>query len=76
VSYILIWLLGLLGITIAGGLLGAIIHLIIAAVVLMISDRFISGLKVHGFGGALVAALAIAVVAWLITWLVGLIGIA
>jgi putative membrane protein len=73
VSILLTWLLGLVGITIGGGLLGAIIHLIIAAVVLMISDRFVSGLKVKGFTGALVAALAIAAVAWVINWVVGLI---
>lgn len=66
------WLLGALGITIGGGLLGAIIHLIIAALVLMFAGNMVKGLKVNGFGGALVAAIAIAVVAWLISWLLGL----
>jgi len=32
-------------------------------------------MKVNGFGGAIIAAIAIAVVYWLVTWLLGLIGI-
>lgn len=63
-------LLGALGI-IAGGLVGAILNLVIAAIVLMIGDRFLKGLRVNGFTGALVAALAIAV----LTWLFGLLGL-
>ncbi len=70
------WLLGLLGITIGGGILGAIIHLIIAAVVLMISGRIVPGMRVKGFVGALVAAIAIGVVAWLIGLVVGALGLA
>ena len=66
------WLLGAFGITIGGGLLGAIIHLIIAALVLMFAGNMVKGLKVNGFGGALVAAIAIAVVAWLAAWVVTL----
>jgi len=72
VGGIITWLLDLLGISIAGGWLGAIIHLIIAAVVLMISDRLLKGLRVAGFVGALVAAIAIGVVYWALAWLVGL----
>ena len=70
------WLLGALGITIGGGLLGAIVNLIVAAVVLLISDEFVPGMRVKGFAGAIVAALAIGVVAWLIAWLLGAIGLA
>jgi putative membrane protein len=66
------WLLGALNITIAGGWLGAIINLIIAAIVLLISGSFVPGLKVKGFGGALIAAIAIGVVTWLLNWVVGL----
>jgi putative membrane protein len=62
------WLLGALGITIGAGLVGAIIHLIIAAVVLMAAGNFVKGLVVKGFTGALVAAVAIAAVGWLIGW--------
>ena len=66
------WLLSVLGITIGGGLLGAILHLVIAAIVLMAAGNFVKGLVVKGFTGALVAALAIAAVGWLITWGVSL----
>ncbi|HTP07524.1 MAG TPA: phage holin family protein [Anaerolineae bacterium] len=75
VGAIVMWLLGLLGITFGGGLLGWILLLIVAAVILMVSDRFVPGMKVNGFGGAIIAAIAIAVVGWLITWLLGLLGI-
>ena len=66
------WLLGALGLTIGAGLVGAIIHLVIAAVVLMAAGNFVKGLVVKGFTGALVAALAIAAVGWLIAWGVSL----
>ena len=66
------WLLGALSITIGGGFVGAILHLVIAAVVLMLAGNFVKGLVVKGFTGALVAALAIAAVGWLIAWGVSL----
>jgi uncharacterized membrane protein YvlD (DUF360 family) len=44
--------------------------------VLLISGRIVSGLRVKGFGGALVAAIAIGAFGWLITLLLGAIGIA
>lgn len=72
VTVAVVWLLGLLGITLGGGWLGAIISLVVSAIVLMISDRFVSGLRVHGFVGAIVAAIAIGVVTWLINWVVSL----
>jgi len=50
VGGLITWLLGLLNITIAGGWLGAIINLIISAIVLLISGSFVPGLKVKGFG--------------------------
>ena len=75
VGAVIVWLLGLLNITIGGGLLGLIVFLIVAAVVLMISDRFVPGMKVNGFGGAIIAAIAIAVVGWLVMWLLGQLGI-
>lgn len=67
---VIYWLLGVLGITIGGGWLGALISLLVAAVVLMISGSFVPGLRVKGFVGALVAAIAIGVVGWLIGLLV------
>ena len=75
VGTVVFWLLGLLGLTVGGGLLGAIVYLIIAAIILMISDRFVSGMKVNGFTGAIIAAIAIGVVNWIITWLLGAIGL-
>lgn len=67
---IVTWLLGLLGINMGagGGFVNAILQLVIAAVVLMLAGRFVKGLVVRGFTGALVAAIAIAAVSWLITW--------
>lgn len=75
VGGIIMWLLGLLGLSIGGGLLGLIVYLIIAAVVLLVADRFLPGLSVNGFGGAIIAAIAIGVVTWLISWLLSLVGI-
>jgi putative membrane protein len=75
VGTIVFWLLSLLGLTFGGSLLGAIVYLIVAAVILMISDRFVPGMKVNGFTGAIIAAIAIGVVGWIVTWLLGLIGI-
>lgn len=66
------WLLSALNLTIGGGIVGAIIHLVIAAVVLMAAGNFVKGLVVKGFNGAVVAALAIAAVGWLISWGVSL----
>ena len=62
------WLLGVMGITIGAGFVDAILHLIIAAVVLIAAGNFVKGLVVKGFTGALVAAVAIAAVGWLIGW--------
>jgi putative membrane protein len=76
VSGLVTWLLGVLHITIAGGFLGAIIHLVIAAIVLLISGRIVPGLQVKGFLGAMVAAIAIGAVSWLIGLLLGALGIA
>ncbi len=75
VGAIINWLLAALHITIGGGLLGAIVYLIVAAVVLLISGRFVRGLKVNGFGGAIIAAIAIGVVSFIVTWFLGLFGI-
>jgi len=65
------WLLGLMGITIGAGLLEAVVQLIVAAIVLMAAGNFVKGLVVKGFTGALVAALAIAFVGWLIALVLG-----
>jgi putative membrane protein len=66
------WLLGVLGISLGGGWFGGLIHLIIAAIVLMVSDRLLRGFRVAGFTGALLAAVAIGAVYWLLGWVIGL----
>ena len=75
VSWLVWWLLGAIGIGNGSGLIAAIVNLVVAAVILLVADRFVPGMKVNGFVGALIAAVAIAVVAWLIGWLLGLLGI-
>ena len=76
VGAVVLWLLGLFGITFGGGWLGALVFLVVAAVVLLIAARFVPGLTVKGFTGAIVAAIGIGVVYWLLAWLLGLFGIA
>lgn len=76
VTAVVLWLLGLFGITLTNATLwGAIVSLIVAAVILMISDKFLPGMSVAGFSGAIIAAIAIGVVNWIILWLLGLFGI-
>jgi putative membrane protein len=66
------WLLGLIGIDLTGNLsiIGSIVALLVSAVVLLISDRFVKGMKVDGFGGAIVAAIAIGVGHWIVNWII------
>ena len=67
VAWLVNWLLvEVFEISVGASWLGAILNLVVAAVVLMIADRFVTGYSVNGFVGALIAAIAIAVVAWLI----------
>ena len=75
VGGLIAWLLSLFGISLAGGFWAALINLVVAALVLMISDKFLPGMEVHGFGGAIIAALGIGAVGWLVTWLLSLFGI-
>lgn len=65
---LVILLLGAIGITLEGDLLAAFIQLVIAALILMVADRIVKGFYVKGYKGALLAALAIAAVSWLISW--------
>jgi len=71
VSWLVVWLLGTLGLA-AGGFLGVVINLVIAALVLMFVGNMVKGLRVKGFVPALIGAVAIAVVSWLIDGVVGL----
>lgn len=66
------WLIGLVlpdSWTQGAGWIPALLSLLVSAVVLLISDRFLPGMKVSGPVGALVAAIAIAVLSWLVAWL-------
>lgn len=75
VAGLIVWGLGIFGITLTGGWLAAIVNLIVAALVLMIADKFLPGTEVHGFMGAIIAALSIGVVGWAVTWALSLFGI-
>ncbi len=66
------WLIGLLNLDF-GILLRVIAYVIVAAIVLLISDKFVKGMKVDGFAGAIMAAVMIATLNWLITWALGLV---
>ncbi len=52
--------------TMPGGVIGAVVNLVIAALVILIAGKALKGLTVDGFGGALLAALAIAAIYWLL----------
>jgi putative membrane protein len=75
IAGIVAWLLALLGITMGGGLLGVIVSLIVAAVVLLLAAKFVPGLEVNGFGGAIIGAIGIALVTWLADWVLSLLGL-
>ena len=66
-------LLNLFDASLGAGLLGVLTFLIVDAIILMVSGEYIKGMKVNGFGGAVVAALAIAVVAEIVNLLIGLV---
>ena len=73
VSGLIIWALGFFGISVGGpGLLGAIVSLVVSAIVLLVSDRFVKGMKVNGFAGAIIAAISYGVIAWLLHWVLSL----
>ena len=73
VAGLVTWLIGLIGIQVGNpGLIGALVSLVVSAVVLLISDRFVKGMKVNGFGGAIIAAISYGVIAWLLQWVIGL----
>ncbi len=59
----------------ASGLIGAIINIIVAAFVLMIAARLLPGMRVNGFLGAIIAAIAIGVIAWIVTVILGAAGV-
>ncbi len=64
-AFIITLLLAAAGVQDGDGLIGGIVHLIVTAVVLLISAKFLPGLKITGFAGALLASAAIGAVYWL-----------
>jgi putative membrane protein len=73
VSALVVGLLGAFGLMPTGsGLFSAIISLVISALILLIADRFVAGMKVHGFGGAIIGAIGFGVLSWLSSWLLGM----
>jgi putative membrane protein len=73
VAGLVTWLIGLIGIQVGNpGLIGALVSLVVSAVVLLISGSFVKGMKVNGFGGAIIAAISYGVIAWLLRWVIGL----
>jgi len=53
------------------GVIGFVIHLVVSAVVILASGKILSGLTVQGFKGALFAAMAIAIINFVATLLLG-----
>jgi putative membrane protein len=76
ISGLIDWLLKTLGITFGGGLLGALTYLVVAAFVLILSTAFVPGLKVKGVLGALIAAIAIGAMSWVVSAVLSAIHIA
>lgn len=72
-AMIITMLLGFADLQDSNGLIGGLVHLVISAIVLMISARLLPGLKVAGFTGALVASIVIGAVYWLGGLMLGMI---
>jgi putative membrane protein len=72
VSGLIHGLLGFVGLELVNtNFFGAILSLAVAALVLLISDRFVKGMIVSGFVGAMIAAVSYGAVAWLLQWVIG-----
>ena len=72
VSGLIHGLLGFVGLELVNtNFFGAILSLAVAALVLLISDRFVKGMIVSGFVGAMIAAVSYGAVAWVLQWMIG-----
>jgi putative membrane protein len=60
------FVLAAIGVPNLGGITGFVERLIISVGVLLASDKLLPGLTVHGFKGAIIAALAIGVILWVV----------
>ena len=67
VGGLITWLLSFTTLKLGRGLLGAALNITLGAVVMLICDRFISGLTVNGLTGALLASIAIYAISWLLS---------
>ena len=54
-----------------GGIVGAVVHLIVSAVVILLAGKAFSGVKVDGFSGALLAAVMMALIGFGLALLLG-----
>lgn len=70
VGFVLGLILVGLGMSLGTVLVPALVSLIVAVVVLLASGKILPGLKVAGFGGALIAAVAIAFFTWLVALII------
>lgn len=66
IGMVIRFVLAAIGVPGLGGIIGFVERLVVAAVVLMIADKLLPGLTVRGFKGAIVAALAISVINWVL----------
>jgi putative membrane protein len=73
VAGLITWLLSILGVQDSQGFIGGIVHFVISVGALLISARILSGLRIAGLIGAIVASVAIGAVYWLGGLLLGLI---
>jgi putative membrane protein len=70
-SGIIVWFFGVIGFT-ASGWFGALVDLLVAGAVILTASRWIKGIRAKGYVGAIVAAIAIAVVGWIVMWILSL----
>jgi putative membrane protein len=64
-----------IGVPSLGGIAGLVERLIVTAVGLLLADKLLQGLTVHGFKGVITASLAIAVILWMLDLLLKAVGI-
>jgi putative membrane protein len=53
------------------GIIGAVVHLIVSAIVILLAGKAFSGVKVDGFSGALLAAVMMALISFGLALLLG-----
>lgn len=71
ISSVVLALLEAIGIRIGGGFLSFIIWLLVSALVLIIAGKLLPGMSVSGFSGAILSAIAIALIYWVLSLILG-----